>query len=56
MKKLGVIMLLGVFAALVWEFIIPLFKPSSVTDPNDLICYLIGTMVYYLIRKITIKY
>lgn len=55
MGKFWIILLIGVFAALVWEFVIPLIKTSSVTDPNDLICYLVGTIAYYGIRKITIK-
>ncbi len=52
LKKFWLIMLIGLSAAFVWEFIIPLIKSDSVTDPYDLLCYAGGTMGYYLIRKI----
>lgn len=55
LKKLWLIILIGLFAGLVWEFIIPLIKTSSVTDPYDLFCYFIGTLVYYGIKKFATK-
>ena len=55
LKELWIIMLIGVFAGIVWEFVTPLFKTSSVADLYDFLCYVIGTMIYYGIKKITIK-
>ena len=51
LKKFWIIMAIGISAALAWEFVIPLMKSSSVTDLCDLLCYVAGTVVYYLIRK-----
>lgn len=55
MEKFRIILLIGVFASLVWEFVIPLIKTSSVTDPNDLICYFVGTMAYYGIKRLQLN-
>lgn len=55
LKKLWTIMLMGIVAGLIWEFIIPLFKTSSVTDPYDLLCYAIGSFVYYWIKKLELS-
>ena len=38
-------------AGLVWEFVAPLVKKGSVTDPLDLVCYAIGTLAYWIILK-----
>lgn len=51
LNKLWIIILIGLFASLVWEFIIPFIKTTSVTDPYDLFCYAIGTIIYYGITK-----
>ena len=36
---------------LVWEFITPLMKDSSVTDFFDLLCYCVGGVLYWIIKK-----
>lgn len=53
LHRFWTIILIGAFAGFVWEFVIPLIKPSSVTDPYDLVCYLSGTIVYYGVKTIT---
>ena len=54
LNKFWMVMLIGLFAAIVWEFLIPLINQNSVTDPKDLICYMIGALVYYGIKNIKI--
>ena len=36
-------------AGLIWEYFAPLLKTSAVSDPFDLLCYLIGGTGYYLL-------
>ena len=50
LHRFGTIILIGAFAGFVWEFVIPLIKPSSITDSYDLVCYLIGTIGYYGVK------
>ena len=54
LNKFWMVMLIGLFAAIVWEFLIPLINQNSVTDPKDLICYMIPALVYYGIKNIKI--
>lgn len=43
------IILSAFLCGLVWEYIIPIFKRSSVSDPIDLLCYVCGAFLYSLI-------
>ena len=46
-------------AGLIWEFVAPLIKTSSVCDVIDLLCYVIGGVFYWALLKIytrSIKY
>ena len=52
MKKLKWIMIFGFCSGLIWEFIAPLIKPSSVTDILDLLFYTLGTFLYWCIIKL----
>ena len=40
---------------IVWEFIAPLLKETSVTDPYDLLCYCIGGTLYWIIKFLISK-
>lgn len=51
-KKLYWLLLFSFCVGLVWEFVAPLLKKTSITDVLDLICYLIGAFLYWLILKI----
>lgn len=51
-KKLKWVMIFGFSSGLVWEFIAPLIKPSSVTDILDLLFYTLGTFLYWCIVKL----
>ena len=46
-------------AGLIWEFFAPLINAKAVTDIYDLICYLIGVHIYYVItiieKNVTLK-
>lgn len=35
----------------VWEYLIVFFKPTSVSDPIDLLFYVFGTLSYWIIYK-----
>lgn len=53
--KFWIIMIIGMFAAVIWEFVIPFVKMNSVMDVFDLFCYFVGTIVYYGIREFVSK-
>ena len=38
-------------AGLIWEFFAPFIKPSTTTDLYDLLCYVVGGVLYYFIVK-----
>lgn len=40
---------------LIWEYVSPLINPKAVTDINDICCYLLGTLVYYVLWKYEYK-
>ena len=46
-EHLWLICLISLCTSCVWEFIAPLMKPSSTTDPLDVLCYTIGGIVYW---------
>lgn len=52
MKKLKSIMIFGFSSGLVWEFVAPLIKTTSVTDVLDLLFYTLGTFLYWCIIKL----
>ena len=52
LKKLKWIMIFGFCSGLIWEFVAPLIKPSSVTDILDLLFYTLGTFLYWCIYKL----
>lgn len=37
---------------IIWEFVTPLYKKTSVTDMRDVICYVTSASIYWLIIKI----
>lgn len=47
LEKFYQILLFCFACGVVWEFIAPLLKASSVTDPYDLLCYCIGGVLYH---------
>lgn len=55
-RKLCWLLLFSFCAGLVWEFVAPLLKETSVTDILDLMCYLLGTFFYWLVLIIYQKY
>ena len=47
---------IGLSAGLIWEYAAPFLNPASVSDPIDMICYLLGTYLYYfLLRYVIMK-
>lgn len=51
MKKSKIILLFGLMAGIIWEYAIPLINKNSTTDFFDMICYLIGSMIYCILTK-----
>lgn len=49
--RLWVICLVSLCTSCVWEFVAPLMKPSSTTDPLDIFCYITGGVVYWAILR-----
>ena len=45
-QKVWNIVLMALLCGLIWEYVIPIFKRSSVSDPIDLLCYLAGAILY----------
>lgn len=39
------------FSGILWEYFFPLFISYSVSDKYDLLAYILGGTVYYLIKK-----
>lgn len=52
LKKLLNILLFCSVASFVWEFVAPFFKKSSITDYIDILCYIGGGFIYWLILEI----
>lgn len=52
LKKLKWIIVFGFCSGLIWEYVAPLIKPSSVTDMVDLLFYTLGTFLYWCIVKL----
>lgn len=48
-------LIVGMTAGLIWEFFAPLINAKAVTDIYDLICYLVGVHIYYVITIIEKK-
>lgn len=44
-------MMIGLIGGIIWEYVAPLINPKAVSDLIDMLCYLVGTTVYYLIMK-----
>ena len=44
--KIQYIIIFILVAGCVWEFVAPHLKHGSVTDINDLVCYIIGALIY----------
>ena len=47
------ILVLILACSFVWEFIAPLFLPFSKGDLLDIICYVLGSIFYWLIKRTT---
>ena len=49
--SLQYLIIIIILCSFVWEYIILFFKPTSVSDPIDVIFYLTGTIIYWMIHK-----
>jgi hypothetical protein len=44
------IMTVTLLAGLFWEYVSPLFKANSVSDPLDICAYMMGGIIFYIIE------
>ncbi len=49
--SLKYLFLITIACSFVWEYLILFFKPTSVSDPIDVLFYFLGTMIYWIIYK-----
>lgn len=52
----GIYSIKGIFifiliASILWEYIIPIFKKKSISDPFDVLTYFIGATMYYIMYR-----
>ena len=53
MNSLRAILIVGIIVAFVWEFIAPHMKKGSVTDFGDILCYIISSIGYWGLLKLS---
>lgn len=51
MYSLKYLIIFILLVSLVWEYLIIFIKPTSVTDPLDVLFYVLGTLIYWMIHK-----
>lgn len=51
MTKLWQVVLLMTSCGFFWEYITPLFRPNTITDPWDILAYVCGGLIYWLIIR-----
>ncbi len=56
LRKLHWILLFMFVAGCIWEFAAPLFKPTAVTDIWDLVCYICGGFLYWIVLTLCDRY
>ena len=44
-----------IILSILGEYITPLWRSNNITDNLDIICYFIGMIIYYLIKKINLE-
>lgn len=52
-NKLKYLILLIIFCSFMWEYIAIFLKPDSVFDIIDILCYILGTLIYWSIIKLS---
>ena len=50
-NRIWAICLVSLCTSCVWEFVAPFIKPSSITDPLDIVCYMTGGIMYWAILR-----
>lgn len=51
MTKLWQIILLMASCGFFWEYITPLFRTNTISDPWDILAYVFGSIIYWLIMR-----
>lgn len=49
------VILISFLCGLIWEFFAPLLNADSTTDLLDILCYILGGVLYLLIQKVVLK-
>lgn len=54
-NKLFQILLLMFFCGIFWEYVTPLFRLNTVSDPFDILAYILGGIIYWSLLKYCTK-
>lgn len=49
------ICLISICISFIWEVWAPLVKPSAITDPADVVCYFVGSIIYWVLLEVASK-
>ncbi len=51
LHRMSHILLLTFLCGMVWEFVFPIILPYSISDPLDVVSYVLGGTLYYLLTR-----
>ncbi len=54
-RKLWAVLLFCLVTGVVWEYVAPFLKPTSVSDWRDLLCYIAGGLAYWCLIRVLEK-
>lgn len=49
--SLKYLIIIVILCSFLWEYMVLFFKPASVSDPIDILFYILGTILYWIIQK-----
>lgn len=49
--SLKYLIIIIIVCSFVWEYLVLFVKPTTVSDPVDILCYFLGTLIYWIIYK-----
>jgi len=49
--SLKYLIIIIIVCSFVWEYLVIFVKPTSIQDPIDVLCYVLGTLIYWIIHK-----
>lgn len=55
MNTYKICVIVGMIAGLIWEYFAPIINSRAVSDPVDIVCYFVGTNLYYFVLRFEIN-